>query len=129
LEQTKADLSCWTATLGICKAERLYKAYQYRDALVCQLVCLQAMLDYADQNVGTQGSALYQAEDGQLRAGLEERFRFFPNPTACRDRIQQVCLNHDGSITTTWRPVRSLPTEGDVFETVWRRFREDRNVY
>ena len=129
LEQTQSDLSGWADAIGICKADRLYKAYQYRDALVCQLLCLQAMLDYAAQNKGTQGSALYQAEDGQLRAGLEERFRFSPNPTACRDRIQQVGLNHDGTVTATWRPVRPLPAEGDVFETVWRRFREDRNVY
>ena len=129
LEQTKTDLSIWADTLGICKAEYLYKAYQYRDALVCQSLCLHAMLDYAAQAVGTQGSALYPSADGHLRPGLEERFRFSPVPTACRDRIQQVRLNADGIATAAWRPVRPLPAADEVFETVWRRFREDRNVY
>lgn len=129
LEQAETALSACREQLGICKAEHLYKAYQYRDTLVCQSLCLHAMRDYAAQSVGTQGSALYRSADGQLRDGLDELFRFSPDPAACRDRIQQVCRRADGSVSVTWRPVRPLPEGGEVFETVWRRFREDRSVY
>ncbi len=129
LTQTETALSALENELGIRKVEHLYKAYQYRDALACQSLCLHAMLDYADQAVGTQGSALYQTANGRLRDGLDELFRFSPNPVACRDRIQQVCRQVDGTISISWRPVRPMPEDGQVFETVWRRFREDRNVY
>ena len=102
--------------------------YRYRDALICQQVLLQSMLDYAKTAGVTRGSALYYAENGEKREGLEEQFRFICQPKAAADQIQQGRLTENGCVFT-WRRVRLLPEENDVFETVWRNYRENKNVY
>jgi hypothetical protein len=28
-----------------------------------------------------------------------------------------------------WRPCRPVPEENEAFETVWRRYREDENIF
>lgn len=95
-----------------------------RDTAQTCLAVLTAMLDYADTVGASRGSALYTDPDGQLRQGLEERFRLtLTDPPAARDRICAVTLNGT-ACTVTARPVRPIPPEDDVFETVWRAYRE-----
>lgn len=103
-------------------------AYRYRDALVCQQVLLEAMIDYAAVVGDTRGSALYYCESGQKREGLEETFRFVSSPKAWADRVQQGVLTENGC-RFTWRQVRPLPEDDDFFENVWRTYRENKNVY
>ena len=123
LLQTKADLT-QLHTVG---SEKAYQVYQYRDALVCQQVLLEAMLDY-DRTVGkTRGSALYYRMDGQKREGLEEVFRFICQPKAAGEQVQTGILTEAGCVFT-WRAVRPLPEDNDVFETVWRTYRENKNI-
>jgi len=125
LEEIQAALSCWETETGVRSPDGLYTAYQYRDVLICQLVCLSAMLDYS-RTVGiTRGSALYYNEQGMLRRGLEETFRFVNTPKAYGDKIQQGSLRGD-VCHFTWRPVRPMPEDGDFFENVWRRYRENK---
>lgn len=124
LRQVKADL----ANLSRVGSGETYKVYQYRDALVCQQVLLEAMLDYGDRVGTTRGSALYYAPDGQKREGLEEAFRFISDPKACNHQVQEGVLTENGC-QFTWRPVRPLPDDGDFFETVWRGYRENKNIY
>ena len=102
--------------------------YRYRDALICQQVLLESMLDFARTVGATRGSALYYAENGEKRDGLEEQFRFICQPKAAADQIQQGRLTENGCVFT-WRRVRPMPEGNDVFETVWRSYRENKNVY
>ena len=102
--------------------------YRYRDALICQQVLLESMLDYLAAVGATRGSALYYHPQGQKRAGLEEQFRFVSRPGAAADQIQQGVLTETGC-RFTWRKVRPLPEDNDVFETVWRGYRENKNIY
>ena len=102
--------------------------YRYRDALVCQQVLLEAMLDYASTLGTTRGSALYQHHAGQCRQGLEACFGFLSEPKVGAQQVQEGVLTENGC-KFTWRPVRPLPNNDDFFETVWRGYRENKNVY
>lgn len=101
--------------------------YRYRDALICQQVLLESMLDYVKTVGATRGSALYYAPKGEKRQGLEEMFRFVSQPKAAADQIQQGVLTENGCVFT-WRTVRPMPDDGDVFETVWRGYRKNKNI-
>ena len=102
--------------------------YKLRDLLLTQQAVLTAMADFSEKAGGTRGSALYTDPEGQLRPGLEELFRFRPLETGANGQIQEVRLTEKGC-AVTWRPVRPLPEAGDVFETVWRSYRENKNVF
>ena len=125
VEQT---LSTFNTAVGVRSRDTLYLAYQLRDILETQRATLFAMLDFARTVSKTRGSALYHDETGMLREGLEECFRFIPCSHAVEDQIQEVALDKE-RIRAIHRPVRPLPDSDDVFETVWRRFREDGNIY
>jgi len=85
------------------------------------------MLDFAEQIGATRGSALYYSEAGSLRPGLEECFRFVAERRAAAEQVQQGRLEGDRCVFR-WRPVRPIPEGEDFFETVWRGFRENRNI-
>lgn len=104
------------------------KAYQLYDTLKTQLAVLTAMKDFSDTVGGTRGSALYTSPAGNLRAGMEEIFRFSMADRAVDQRVQQVRLTDD-RCEVRWRQVRPLPEHDDFFENIWRRYRTDRNVY
>ena len=102
--------------------------YRYRDALTCQQVLLEAMLNYASALGTTRGSALYRHPAGQCRQGLEACFGFISEPKVGAEQVQEGVLTENGC-RFTWRPVRPLPNDDDFFETVWRGYRENKNVY
>ncbi len=110
------------------KEKTLYKAYQYRDTLICQQVVLSAMLDFAATVGATRGSALYTDAAGQKPGDLDEIFRFVSKPRILADKIQQGIYTPNGC-RIHWRDVRPMPEEDAVFETVWRTYRENKNVY
>ena len=128
LAETNADLNGMLSNVGVGKKELTYIAYQYRDALMCQMLCLTAMLDYGKIVGATRGSALYTNENGDLREGLEECFRFVSKPKAFADKVQQGKLTEDGC-SFCWRPVRPLPENNDFFENIWRTYRENGNIF
>ncbi len=102
--------------------------YKLRDLLLTQLATLTAMIDYAKITDGTRGSSLLYDASGNLREGLDELFRFRAESGKAGNNIQQVALTPQGC-KALWRPVRPMPADDDVFETVWRRYREDQNIY
>jgi len=104
------------------------RAYQLRDLLVTQCAMLTALADFAKTAGGTRGSALYTDPTGNIPAGLEEEFRFRPASKDLDSKIQQVRLNQD-SCAVSWRDVRPIPEEKAAFETIWRQYRENRNIY
>ena len=111
---------------GVRNTSDVYKVYQYRDALFCQKAMLCAMLDFEDHVGTTVGSSLCYCKEGSLRPGLTEHFRFTPG-TAPQE-IQQGVIDGE-ACRIFWRPCRPIPAEEEAFETVWRRFREDGNIY
>ncbi len=128
LVQAKENLDTLTQKIGVGKKELIYLAYQYRDALLCQILCLTAMLDYGKIVGVTRGSALYTNPKGDLRDGLEEQFRFISTPKAFADQVQQGKLTEDGC-HFRWRAVRPLPVNSDFFENIWRTYRENGNIF
>ncbi len=107
-------------------AERALACRLY-DTLLVQAAVLTAMTDFGDTADGTRGSALYTDSRGELAPGMPELFRFRQESGASRNQIQQVTRT-DRGFCVIWRPVRPIPPEDDVFETVWRRYRENGNV-
>ena len=123
LTAVKEDLSQCNAVGG-----DALTVYRYRDALICQQVLLEAMLNYASTLGTTRGSALYQHPAGQCRQGLEACFGFISEPKVGAQQVQEGVLTENGC-QFTWRPVRPLPKNDDFFETVWRGYRKNKNVY
>ncbi len=113
---------------GVRSADLLYKAYQLYDILVVQEAVLAAMIDFARVANGTRGSALYCNKHGALREGLDELFRFAPESGATNTKIQEVCACNE-DMQVRWRDVRPIPDGDDVFEVVWKQYRENGNIY
>ena len=103
-------------------------AYQYRDTLVTQMAVLGAMLDYSTHVGATRGSALYFNANGQKPEALEDCFRFVGQKNACADSVQYGKYE-SGKCSFAWRPVRPVPAENEAFETVWRNYRANKNVF
>ena len=114
--------------VGVGSKERLYLYYKYKDIIITQKAVLSAMIDYADTVRDTRGSSLCYDENGDLRTGLEEKFRFSEESGASRKRIQETVLTKDG-FKSTWRDVRPIPKNDDFFENIWRGFRKNKNIY
>ncbi|MBQ8358414.1 MAG: FAD-binding protein [Oscillospiraceae bacterium] len=128
LAETQAALKEIEDCVGVADQQTLYKAYQYRDTLVCQIVCLSAMLDYSSSVGSTRGSSLYTNHKGQKREGLDEIFRFACLPRERADQIQQGVFSGD-ACSIFWRPVRPIPDCDDCFENVWRGYRSNQNIF
>jgi hypothetical protein len=118
----------FSALAGVSKPSLLYQSYQLRDVLDTQLVTLHAMLDFSQEIKTTRGSALYCDPAGELREGLEELFRLSANRRGAADKVQLIFLNEDDA-AVRWRNVRPLPTSNEAFETVWRSYRENGNIF
>lgn len=125
-EKTAELLKNLENTAGVGSKDRLYKAYKLRDILVCQYAYIRAMIDYSEEVNKTRGSALYYDENGELREGLNEIFRFSPGNKICADRIQEYSFAEDKII---WRAVREIPENDDCFENIWYTYRQNKNIY
>ena len=104
--------------------QNLYSGY----ILYTQQAVLSAMIDYAKTVGDTRGSSLYFDQNGELRQGLEEIFRFSEENGNSRNRVQETCLCGD-KFVCNWRNVRPIPQNDDFFENVWRKYRENKNIY
>ena len=127
LEDAAGLISHFEDTVGVAQKEDVYKAYKLYDMLITQCAVLTAMLDFSKTVGSSRGSALYTDKNGQLRDGLSELFRLNCD-NICKEKIQQVRYSN-GSFEVLWRKVRPIPEDDDFFENVWRRFREDGNIY
>lgn len=128
LAQIKRELENLEQETGVSGKTKLYKAYKLRDQLLTQYAVLTAMMDFSETVGTTRGSSLYRDEQGQLRQGLDELFRFRPESGETAGRIQQISLEN-GRCRADWREVRPLPEDDDFFENVWRQYRENQNIY
>ena len=98
------------------------------DTLTVQAAVLTAMLDFAQKQKFSRGSALYSDIDGDEIEGLEDIFRFtLPDKDSHKKVIQSVELRGKEFFCSR-RFVRKMPPEEDCFETVWREYRERRET-
>lgn len=127
LLQTTADaLAALPQTVGAGDRKHLYRYYKLRDILRTQQAVLTAMLDGSCGP--TFGSCLYYNPRGEKPGDLEELFRFLPDDGSANGSVRETVLA-DGGFTCHHRPVRPIPQSSDIFETVWRTYRENSNVY
>lgn len=126
-EAARLLLTNFVDILRVGSAAELPRAYRLRDLLISQVMYLTAMEDYAATGGKSRGSALYTSASGQCDGALEPAFRFEPDDGS-RDGMIQEIRWHPGGCAAAWRPVRPLPEGGGFFETVWRRYRETKNV-
>ena len=119
------ELACPAA---VTRREDLFLLCKLRDTLLTQAAVLTAMEDFSVRWGVTCGSSLCRDENGSLRQGLAEQFRFTLEEGQTRGFVQQVKKTENG-FACTWRPVRPIPQEDEAFETVWRRYRQNKNVY
>ena len=89
---------------------------------------LCSFLDYQAQVGITRGSSLYYDKAGQLRAGLDESFRFSGRDSVAKEKVQEVSFA-ENAVTCSWRAVRELPKNGEVFETIWTNYRKNKNIF
>ncbi len=112
------------------------RLFLIRDILTSQYVYLSAMADYLDHGGRSRGSVLYSdgagglplAGDGGPELDLEEIFRFTLED-GLTDVVQESVWAGEGEPAFEWRAVRAIPDDDEFFENVWRRYREDSNVY
>ena len=104
--------------------------FRLRDTLLTQKAYLTTMLDYAEAGLPSRGSALILDPDapGCLPLPGGSRFRASDPDADRRDMVQTVALSPDGAVTVSWRPVRPLPAPDEPFETVWRKYRENKGL-
>ncbi len=90
--------------------------YKYLDAIYTQAAVLFAMKNYCEKTSLTRGSAIYKNTDSTSeKADLS-------------GMVQEIFLDC-GVFNTLWRPVRPIPEDEGFFENVWRRYRENKNIY
>jgi succinate dehydrogenase/fumarate reductase flavoprotein subunit len=106
---------------------KLYEAYRLRDALISQMTYLAAMKYYVEAGGKSRGSAIYTSKNGNTPAKLGDLFRFEVDSGEFDEVVEEV--SYADGLTATVRPVRPLPGDSGFFENVWRRYREDKNVY
>ncbi|MCQ2796210.1 MAG: FAD-binding protein [Bacilli bacterium] len=114
--------------VGVKNKTDLVSAYKYKDILITQMAVLTSLLDFAKTIKKTRGSALYYQKNGKLREGLDEIFRFIPDDGKSKGKVQEVSLVKN-NFKVIWRDVRPIPQEDNFFENVWRRYREDKNIF
>ena len=130
LETTRERLRGFAGAVRIAAPTQLYALYRFYDILISQLMCLAAMEDYIAHGGKSRGSAIYSDTAGQKPFdALPEQCRFTLDAGDLSGRVQETRLcAANWTVQCDWRDVRPIPEEDDVFETVWRAYRETGNV-
>ncbi|HZK28538.1 MAG TPA: FAD-binding protein [Thermoclostridium sp.] len=128
IAKVKDTLDNFTQLVKINDSSSLKQVYILLDALISQLVYLCAIKDYIDNGGKSRGSALYYTPNGELIENLPEMFRFNLDDNTKGNMVQIGGLDKTEA-TFNWRPVRPMPEEDSFFENVWRKFRENGNIY
>ena len=128
LVETQKELETIHETVGVSDKSKLFKFFKLKDILISQSAYLTAMIDYSETAGDTRGSSLYYDENGVLREGLDETFRFCEENVVNRKRVQYVFMNGK-TFSVKWRNIRPIPNDDSFFENVWRTFRENKNIY
>lgn len=109
-------------------ARKLLDAYLVRDALVCEIMLLTAMKNYAEEGGKSRGSSLYTDGAGEAPLGFGDEFKLVLDGGEKDTDVQLVSFDN-GTPSVSWRKVRPLPEGGGFFENVWREYRKHKNIY
>lgn len=124
------ELAGFSSIARVASTEKLPVLYRLHELLLCQYVYLSAMIDYAHNAGRSRGSAIYHNPSGCIdRPFLTEQFRHILDNGKLDGYIQEIQYKPPFSCETEWRPVRPLPNQSEAFETVWKHYREDGNVF
>jgi len=130
LGEVRRDIDRFAELAKIRSEASLPLLYRLYDVLVSQYVYLSAMQDYIGKGGKSRGSALYGDRSGSKPGDdMPELFRHLLDNGTLGSVVQQVRLGENGTCEAVWRNVRPIPDDDDFFENVWRRFREDGNVF
>ncbi|MDR3166905.1 MAG: FAD-binding protein [Treponema sp.] len=103
-------------------------AFRFRDTLICQYVYLSAMEDYIKKGGKSRGSALYYHPEGKKpHPALPGEFAHLLDGGELGSMVQEIVYK-DGRCFPSWREVHPIPEGDDFFETVWRGYRENKNI-
>jgi succinate dehydrogenase/fumarate reductase flavoprotein subunit len=123
IAETKAELVSLAQTVRA-PSDGLGAVFRLRDVLICQLVYLSAMADYAKAGGKSRGSALYADPRGSRPyEWLPDGFAFALDDGSLGNMVQEAAYAN-GEPVFSWREARPIPEADDFFENVWREFRE-----
>lgn len=113
---------------GISDEKELYFLYLLKDTVSVQRATLTAMIDFSDNVNCSRGSALYTSQAGKEIDNFPEiKYKQFVDK-ANFDKIQEISLS-EKEFSAEWRNVRPIPEETEVFENIWRQYRENKNIF
>ena len=128
-ESVTAQLDAFDSTFGIADPSALPMLYRLKNTLYTQKAVLFAMIDYSEKVKLSRGSALYTDESTPLVPAFEDLFSFSPDTDKSTGKTVQEIHCENGVFSAIYRPVRPIPEDGDFFETMWRTYRENKNIY
>lgn len=128
IDETTELINNFETNIKTDKKEKLFKVYKLLDMLYSRLAVVCSMADFTKNVSTSRGSAIYYSKDGSLREGLEEQFRFIPDDKSSHSKIQEIYFEGTTPIIN-YRDVRPVPDCDDVFEVVWKGYRENKNVF
>lgn len=127
LSKVDFHIKNFTACVGIDSKKELFLVYKLKDCLITQYAVLSAMINYASAKRFSRGSAVYTDKEGNLRKGLDEKFRFSLGYTY-PDEIQELFIS-GSELIVEYRKRRPIPDEDNFFENVWNQYRKNKNIY
>ncbi len=102
--------------------------YQYYDLLLCAQGYVTAMLEFSNNGV-SRSSALYPCQTGENSLRVPFPCNYTVENKEYSHKIQEI-LYHPTTQTfdCSYRNVRPIPRDETPFETVWRTYRENKNI-
>ena len=101
------------------------EALRTRSLCLAHRVYLEAIAFALASGVGSRGSALVCAADGQeIHGRLPAAWRQQPENPVFREQVQETRLHVNGTVESRWVPRRTIPETDTWFETAWAAFRE-----
>lgn len=119
LKTVKDSLEAFSEKVKIKDISEMVYVYRYLDTLTVQSAVLTAIISYYETVRHTRGSAIYLTENRDNDFSISKDFN---------DRIQ-VLIPENNGFSVIWRKVRDIPEGGDVFESIWKSYRENKNIY
>lgn len=127
--EVRHEIEQFSQIIRIKDHRHLWKVFRLWDTLICQLVYLEAMKDFAKTGGKSRGSALYSDQCGQKPyENLPDIFSYTLDDGSRGDYVQEITLQNM-QCSVNWRKVREIPEDDDFFENVWRDYRNNGNTY
>lgn len=128
LEEINNNLVFFHHSVSLENSQDIAIMYQYYDLLVCAKGYVTAMLEFSKNGI-SRSSALYPCEKGEHSLTIPFSYRFQPENREYIDMIQEILYNPTTqSFDCSYRKVRPIPVNNAPFETVWRTYRENKNI-